>query len=139
MAALKLPNVGYATNADHGMGCNIHPAASNTSRSASPRRRSRSATVERRYGVAALRERERRRRAAVQQKVRIADVSAQGLHLIRPFNYASPGYGPSLVGVGDSPAEVQVNCSGSFPINQTANASMQAMYGRHCTCAGQDG
>lgn len=26
MAALALPNVGYATNADHGMGCNIHPA-----------------------------------------------------------------------------------------------------------------
>uniref|UniRef100_A0A7S3AGB6 Uncharacterized protein n=1 Tax=Haptolina ericina TaxID=156174 RepID=A0A7S3AGB6_9EUKA len=25
MAALKLPNVGYATNADHGAGCNIHP------------------------------------------------------------------------------------------------------------------
>ena len=27
LAALVLPNVGYATNADHGMGCNIHPAA----------------------------------------------------------------------------------------------------------------
>jgi len=25
MAALKLPKVGYATNADHGAGCNIHP------------------------------------------------------------------------------------------------------------------
>jgi hypothetical protein len=25
MAALELPNVGYATNADHGMGCGIHP------------------------------------------------------------------------------------------------------------------
>ena len=23
--ALKLPNVGYSTNADHGAGCNIHP------------------------------------------------------------------------------------------------------------------
>jgi len=27
MAALSLPNVGYATNADHGAGCNIHPPA----------------------------------------------------------------------------------------------------------------
>merc|ERR1740117_782891 len=27
MAALALPNVGYATNADHGFGCSIHPAA----------------------------------------------------------------------------------------------------------------
>ena len=27
MAALALPNVGYATNADHGDGCSIHPAA----------------------------------------------------------------------------------------------------------------
>jgi hypothetical protein len=26
MSALSLPRVGYATNADHGMGCNIHPA-----------------------------------------------------------------------------------------------------------------
>jgi hypothetical protein len=25
MAALKLGQVGYATNADHGMGCGIHP------------------------------------------------------------------------------------------------------------------
>jgi hypothetical protein len=25
MAALALPKVGYATNADHGAGCNIHP------------------------------------------------------------------------------------------------------------------
>jgi hypothetical protein len=25
MQALKLPKVGYATNADHGAGCNIHP------------------------------------------------------------------------------------------------------------------
>jgi hypothetical protein len=25
MAALELPKVGYATNADHGAGCNIHP------------------------------------------------------------------------------------------------------------------
>ena len=25
LAALALPNVGYATNADHGAGCNIHP------------------------------------------------------------------------------------------------------------------
>jgi sialate O-acetylesterase len=25
MSALSLPNVGYATNADHGAGCNIHP------------------------------------------------------------------------------------------------------------------
>ena len=25
MAALRLPKVGYATNADHGAGCNIHP------------------------------------------------------------------------------------------------------------------
>jgi len=27
MAARTLPNVGYATNADHGAGCNIHPPA----------------------------------------------------------------------------------------------------------------
>jgi sialate O-acetylesterase len=27
MAAVALPNVGYATNADHGAGCNIHPPA----------------------------------------------------------------------------------------------------------------
>merc|ERR1719293_625046 len=25
MSALELPKVGYATNADHGAGCNIHP------------------------------------------------------------------------------------------------------------------
>merc|ERR1712070_964919 len=25
MTALELPNVGYATNADHGIGCTIHP------------------------------------------------------------------------------------------------------------------
>merc|ERR1719188_2043807 len=27
MSALALPIVGYATNADHGSGCNIHPPA----------------------------------------------------------------------------------------------------------------
>merc|ERR1719440_2161381 len=27
MAAVALPKVGYATNADHGAGCNIHPPA----------------------------------------------------------------------------------------------------------------
>jgi len=26
MSALSLPNVGYATNADHGAGCNLHPS-----------------------------------------------------------------------------------------------------------------
>ena len=131
MAALKLPNVGYATNADHGMGCNIHPAAKQY---VSERLAASALAI--RYGREALWKSPRYVSATpaagsgddqVQLKVRLADVSAQGLHLIRPFNYASPGYGPLARGdgVGGSPAEVQVNCSGSFPINQTANASMQ--------------
>ena len=117
MAALALPNVGYATNADHGQGCNIHPPSKQycgerLARSAlalqygqpvawrSPTYKSATATVDQ-NGTRAV---------AV---VALSGVTPAGLYTRRPFNY----------GDGSLYAPV-VDCSGSFPLNATANGSM---------------
>ncbi|KAL1526580.1 hypothetical protein AB1Y20_015287 [Prymnesium parvum] len=129
MAALRLRNVGYATNADHGMGCDIHPSAkqfcaARLARSAlaigygldvawrSPTYAAASQT-----SLDQVEEARGARTSTASLMVRLQDVSAAGLHLVHPFNYESPGY-------GQGSAPVIVDCMGSFPINATANSSM---------------
>ena len=49
MAARTLPNVGYATNADHGAGCNIHPPAKQITGPAATSTRQRSKKKEKKW------------------------------------------------------------------------------------------
>lgn len=138
MRALRLANVGYATNADHGMGCNIHPAAKQY-----VSERLVTSVLALRYGrqvvwrsptyLSAVQEEAggaRDEDDEVRLRVKLADVGARGLHTIHPFNYESPNYGPFTVRAGEGvpppppPLPVVVNCSASYPISPTANASM---------------
>lgn len=155
LAALRLPNVGFATNADHGMGCNIHPSAKQYCA-----RRLANAALALRYGKTSLAWRSPAYEAAtplplrvvsadeegggeggeeggeaeggpaqrrggrgwlmVRLAVSLSDVPPGGLKLIHPYNYASPGYGSDA----SASPPVLVNCTGTFPRNATANASM---------------
>jgi len=130
MAALALPNVGYATNADHGMGCNIHPAAKQYVgkrlaasalaiaheqtnvpwRSPTYKSAGRGAVV---AGAGA------RSASVASLVVSLNDVGAAGLHTIRPHNYHSVGYGPSA-----TQQPTTVDCTAPFVVNATYNASM---------------
>jgi len=135
MAAMALPNVGYATNADHGMGCDIHPA----NKQACSRRLARAALAILYNKTTAADWRSPTYRSAtqlrpyykdagrngettvvdVQLRVTLSDLSASGLFLQTPFNYESPGYGPASKAV-----PMIVDCTASFPVNATTNASM---------------
>ena len=135
MAAMALPNVGYATNADHGMGCDIHPA----NKQACSRRLARAALAILYNKTTAADWRSPTYRSAtqlrpyykdagrngetivvdVQLRVTLSDLSASGLFLQTQFNYESPGYGPASKAV-----PMIVDCTASFPVNATTNASM---------------
>jgi len=130
MKALELPSVGYATNADHGLGCNIHPAAKQyvgerLALSAlalqygqsdvewrSPSYESAAVSTTRTHGTATG----VHTGAVVSVLVRLRDVSPAGLHTVHPYNYDPPMYGEAL--------PVPVDCFGVFPVNATHNASM---------------
>ena len=126
MAALKLANVGYATNADHGMGCTIHPAEKQY-----VSERLAASALALRYGREAVWRSPTYKGAKQQQEaadgddddvrltVYLNDVTASGLHLVTPFNYRSANYGPF-----NASTVVEVNCSATFPISPTANGSM---------------
>lgn len=129
MAAVSLPNVGYATNADHGMGCNIHPSAKQyvSERLASaaeallynrsiPWRSPTYSSVAVVVGDAAATPSHTR---TVSVTVQLRDVGAAGLELLYPFNYRSPGYGPAATQV-----PTVVDCTSTFPVSPTENASM---------------
>lgn len=127
MAALSLPNVGYATNADHGMGCTIHPAAKQyvSERLAnaalaiqykkdlawkSPTFRSSSASSADGNPVS----------ESVSMSVTFNDVGASGLELLHPFNYKSPSYGAA------TNPPVIIDCTATFPCGPAQNCSMAA-------------
>ena len=128
MAALALPNVGYATNADHGMGCSIHPST----KQYCGERLAKSALALRYQQPVAWRspsykaatpaplqvEDAQQGTASTSLVVSLNDVSAEGLYATYPFNYASPNYGQ-----GNPP--IAVDCTASFPINATTNSSME--------------
>ena len=149
MAALSLPNVGYATNADHGMGCNIHPAAkqfigkrlaasalglhykqqiawqSPTYKSAAQQYSD--VNTHRGPGRAPRSDAS----SSVSLVVALSDVGQAGLHAIYPFNYNPPSYGSS--------APTVVDCTAPLPVNATYNASMSqqcAFAGLHVRGAG---
>lgn len=130
LAALALDQVAMATNADHGMGCSIHPAAKQycserlaTAALAMIYKRNltwRSPTYA--SAIEAVAARGPRgvssaRPLTVQLLVSLDGVGDEGLHTIYPHNYRSPNYGSGR------PA-ISVDCTATFPVNQTANASM---------------
>jgi sialate O-acetylesterase len=133
MAALSLPNVGYATNADHGFGCNIHPSAkqycskrlAHTALSQVYREPAFAAWRSPSYqsGTQLVHSDAYQNPAEVSLVISLNDVSTEGLKAVRPFNYASPQYGSNA-----SAPLVPVDCTATFPAtypNKTAyNASM---------------
>ena len=125
MKALALPNVAYATNADHGAGCNIHPPEKQW--------------VAARLANAALALvykqdvpwRAPTYHTAIQTTVApgvvgltvgLADVGAAGLHKRYPYNLRGSFNVDAPSGVAN-PSTI-VDCSSSFPVNATMNASM---------------
>jgi len=126
MAALKLPNVGYATNADHGMGCTIHPAAKQycsvrLANSALAIKYNKgvqwqSPTYRSATQVTSIAENQQQ---SVSLTVDLNHVSGSGLHTVYPFNYNSPGYGPAATQI-----RTVVNCSDTFPVGHV-NVSME--------------
>ena len=132
MAALALPNVGYATNADHGMGCSIHPAEKQHigKRLAdvalgivyksgvqwkSPTYKSAKQTA---MGVG-----DHGRSgsgATVALEIALNDVSSRGLYTIYPYNYYSEGYGSHATQV-----PTIVDCTSTFPSGPAQNTSME--------------
>ena len=92
MAALALDNIGYATNADHGMGCNIHPAAKQF---VSERLAAATAALVYKMNVQWKSPSFLGQAFSSSGKVEIklSDVSGLGLELRYPANYESPGYG----------------------------------------------
>eukprot|EP01051_Picozoa_sp_SAG22_P001643 SAG22_NODE_67_length_22882_cov_25.671553_5_plen_253_part_00 len=132
MAALALPNVGYATNADHGLGCQIHPSAKQFCS-----RRLAHACLAQQYKQPAVLWKSPSYKAAgqlgspaaaaaagsVSVVVSLNDVSPGGLQAVHPHNYISPQYGANASG-----PFIPVDCTATFPAaypNRTAyNASM---------------
>jgi hypothetical protein len=126
MKAVALPAVGYATNADHGMGCNIHPAE----KQAVSVRLAASAMAILKLDKTALEWRSPTYKAATPAApsaantsqgtaslvVELNDVSAVGLYTRHPLNYNSVGYGPAA-----SQVPTVVDCFGQWGPH---NASM---------------
>jgi hypothetical protein len=121
MDAITLPNVGYATNADHGFGCNIHPPAkrfvgerlANAALGLLYEAQWRSPTY-----LSALPLPSLRRGASVVARLNVdfRDVGDAGLHLVYPSNYRLQT---------DAEANATVlDCTAPVPINQTTNGSM---------------
>lgn len=111
MAALKLPNVGYATNADHGQGCDIHPQAKQYAG-----KRLATSALALHYKMQAPWRSPTYKSAtqlfssgsnsSVTLIVSLNDVSTSGLHIVHPFN------------------SLWTDCKASIPLNQTYNISM---------------
>jgi len=136
MTALALPNVGYATNADHGMGCIIHPANKkvcsrrlakaalaivyNKTTAADWRSPTyQSATQLRPYHT----DTDRNGKTTVvdvQLRVTLSDLSASGLFLQTPFNYESPGY--------QRQAPHPINCSGTSVVYPKVQMATQCAW-----------
>lgn len=123
MTALQKPYVGWVTDADHGMGCNIHPANKQV-----PGERLANAALGLRYGQP-VQWRSPQYESATQIAVstqgvvsvaiKVKGVSDQGLKLVQPYNYESPGYGPAA-----TQTPTVVDCFGTFPTSPTTNESM---------------
>lgn len=137
MAALALPNVGYATNADHGFGCAIHPAAKQycavrLAKSALAMHYNKS-LVWRSPTYASAQQLEvipASKVGTVQVRISLHDVPREGLRVVRPANYDPPQYGSNWSHSPGSGAFVPVDCSATFPAvwpNKTKyNASMES-------------
>ena len=131
MQALALHNVGYATNADHGFGCNIHPSA----KQYVSKRLAHSALAQHyqlpdftqwkspSYKAASVVASNSDGSGSVSVMITLADLSSKGLKTVHPFNYASPQYGSNATA-----PFIPVDCTATFPAtypNRTAyNASM---------------
>lgn len=144
--ALALPNVGMATNADHGLGCAIHPSAkqfcakrlahvalaqlykqsavpwqSPTYKSATqlPTILPDTTSITGSSGGSST----ATATASVRVKVELDGVGASGLRKVHPANYVSPQYGANASG-----PFVSVDCTATFPAaypnRTTYNASM---------------
>ena len=126
MAAAKLENVGWVTNADKGMACTIHPGAKVFSG-----RRLGDAALALNYGkklqwkspryVAAKQSSSNLQSAgAAALEVTLSDVGASGLKVIRPSNYFPEVYGgpmPAVPGMN----RTHVDCSYPPTSNISAN------------------
>ena len=144
MDAMALRNVGYATNADHGAGCNIHPpekqwVASRLANAAralvygediqwkSPSYQSATPSIatvpaiapDAAAAAAAVAGAGSKGGKAVGLAVRLSDVGGGGLVSRYPYNLR----GSYNVDQPNISRQI-VDCGASFPVNATANASM---------------
>jgi len=92
MSALALPNVAYATNADHGLGCTIHPAAKQyvgvrIANSALNLNYGQNISWKSPTYASAKQEEEAATTGEVRVRVKLRDIGARGLHLVYPNNY----------------------------------------------------
>jgi hypothetical protein len=141
--------VGYATNADHGFGCSIHPAAKQYCsvrlahsalamhygkkhiawKSPSYRAATRLATTTTAATDADGAAEGGRGSTVVSVSVQLNDVSAAGLRTVHPANYDPPQYGSNWSRVPSDGQFVAVDCAATFPAawpNKTKyNASME--------------
>ena len=96
MAALALPNVGFSTNADHGMGCTIHPAAKQytsvrLARSALALHYKKDIAWRSPTYKSAQPQPSTAEGKTASLVVTLNDVGSAGLKIIHPYNYVSPG------------------------------------------------
>ena len=96
MAALSLPNVGFSTNADHGMGCTIHPAAKQytsvrLARSALALHYKKDIAWRSPTYKSAQPQPSTAESKTASLVVTLNDVGSGGLKIIHPYNYQSPG------------------------------------------------
>ena len=117
MAAMQLPNVAYATNADHGNGCGIHPPdkqfpgirLGNATLSAVFGHRDRHWVSPSYLGAKV----EHLNASSVQVTIALANVSAQGLHLIYPFNARKVVRGSQSTALACHELDTKANASGT--------------------------
>jgi len=122
MSALELPNVGYATNVDHGNGCNIHPGpkqyiGARLALSALSLNYGRSVSWKSPTYSSAQQLNQQSGSNTVSLLVRLKDVSALGLETVYPFNYVQPSG-------GDNAPPSVVDCTATYPVSPTVNGSM---------------
>jgi sialate O-acetylesterase len=132
MSALSLPNVAYATNADHGDGCNIHPKEKQwvAARLATAARalvynhsvQWRSPSYKSAKALTAPATASSTSATTVGLTIELNDGGESGLHTVYPYNLRG-SYNVDIPAGLPNPPNI-VDCSSSFPINATANASM---------------
>ena len=163
MAALALPHVGYATNADHGDGCAIHPAAKQycsvrLARSALAMHYNRtaiawkspsykSATL---LSVVPLADSSGGDSgnngggagaggagggSTVSVSVSLHDVSAAGLHAIYPANYDPPQIGSNWSHIPGASGFGHTDCSATFPATWPNGTNYNASMELQCAWA----